>query len=71
IKQYEERGEWRTESPIDKGAADADLRYKSTTTPTGRSLFILNISAESSLTNGFKYIKELLMQHYNFYLNKC
>jgi hypothetical protein len=36
---------------------------------TGRSLFILNLSAEASLTNGFRYIKELLMQHHNFYLN--
>ena len=37
--------------------------------PTGRSLFILNLSAEASLTNGFRYIKELLMQRHNFYLN--
>ena len=32
-------------------------------------LFILNFSAEASLTNGFRYTKELLMQHHNFYLN--
>ncbi|MFM7984962.1 MAG: hypothetical protein ACKPKO_37145, partial [Candidatus Fonsibacter sp.] len=36
---------------------------------TGRSLFILNMYAEASLTNGFRYIKELLMQNHNFYLN--
>ena len=36
----------------------------------GRSLFILNLSAEPSLAKGFRYIKELLMQHHNFYLNK-
>ena len=36
---------------------------------TGRSLIILTLSAEASLTNGFIYIKELLMQHHNFYLN--
>ncbi|MFM7988001.1 MAG: hypothetical protein ACKPKO_52675, partial [Candidatus Fonsibacter sp.] len=71
IKQYEERSEWKTESPIDRGVADSDLRYTSTTTPTGKSLFVLNLSAEASLTNGFRYIKELLMQHHNFYLNKC
>ena len=51
--------------------ADADLRYTSTTTPTGRSLFIPNLSAEASLTNNFRYIKELLMQRHTFYLNTC
>ena len=37
--------------------------------PTGKSLFILILYAEASLTKGFRYIKELLMQHHNFYLN--
>ena len=37
--------------------------------PTGRCLFILNLYAEASLTNGLRYIKELLMQHHNFHLN--
>ncbi|MFM7990456.1 MAG: hypothetical protein ACKPKO_65175, partial [Candidatus Fonsibacter sp.] len=61
----------KPENPIDKGVADAVLRCTSTATPTGESLFILNLSAEASLTNGFRYIKELLMQHHNFYLDKC
>ena len=39
--------------------------------PTGKSLFILNLSAECSLSNGFRYIKELLSQHHKFYLNNC
>ena len=43
--------------------------YTNEMVPTGRSLFILNLYAEASLTNGFRYMKELLMQHYNFYLN--
>ena len=43
--------------------------YTNEMVPTGRSLFILNLYAEASLTNGFRYIKELLMQHHNFYLN--
>ncbi len=39
--------------------------------PTGATrLYILNISAHAELTSGFRYIKELLMQHGNFYLNK-
>ncbi|MFM7977937.1 MAG: hypothetical protein ACKPKO_01365, partial [Candidatus Fonsibacter sp.] len=37
--------------------------------PTGRSRFILNLYAEAYLTNGFRYIKELPMQHHNFDLN--
>ncbi|MFM7981909.1 MAG: hypothetical protein ACKPKO_21575, partial [Candidatus Fonsibacter sp.] len=49
---------------------DADMIYTSEMVPTGKSLFILNLSAEASLTNGFRYIKELLMQHHNFYLKK-
>ncbi|MFM7986801.1 MAG: hypothetical protein ACKPKO_46555, partial [Candidatus Fonsibacter sp.] len=43
--------------------------YTSEMVATGRSLFILNLYAEASLTNGVRYIKELLMQHHNFYLN--
>ena len=43
--------------------------YTNEMVPTGRSLFILNLSAEASLTNGFRYVKELLMQRHNFYLN--
>ena len=38
---------------------------------TGNVLYILNISASISLTNGFRYIKELLMQHHNYYMNEC
>ncbi|MFM7984443.1 MAG: hypothetical protein ACKPKO_34470, partial [Candidatus Fonsibacter sp.] len=37
--------------------------------PTGRSLFIRNLYVEASLKNGFRYIKELLMQYHNFHLN--
>ena len=43
--------------------------YTSEIVATGRSLFILNLYAEASLTNGFRYIKELLMQYHNFYPN--
>ncbi len=30
-----------------------------------------DLSAECSLNNGFRHIKELLLQHHIFYLNKC
>ncbi|MFM7982790.1 MAG: hypothetical protein ACKPKO_26050, partial [Candidatus Fonsibacter sp.] len=69
VKQYEERSEWRTESPLDQGVEGAPMIYTNEMVPTGKSLFILNLYAEASLTNGFRYIKELLMQHHNCYLN--
>ena len=33
--------------------------------------FVLFLKAEKQLRNGFRYIKELLMQYHNFYLNTC
>ena len=38
---------------------------------TGSVLYVLNISASVSRTNDFRYMKELLMQHHNYYLNEC
>jgi len=55
IKQYEERSEWKTESPLDQGVEDAPMIYTNEMVATGRSLFILNLSAEASVTNGFRY----------------
>ena len=43
--------------------------YTSEMVPTGRTLFILNLYAEASLTNSYRYNKELLMHRHNFYLN--
>ncbi|MFM7978197.1 MAG: hypothetical protein ACKPKO_02685 [Candidatus Fonsibacter sp.] len=69
IKQYKERSERRAESPLNQGVEGAPMIYACKMAPTGKSLFILNLYAEASLTNGFKYIKELLMQRHNLYLN--
>ena len=44
--------------------------YTNETVATGSSLFVLNLYAEASLTNGFRYIKELLMQRHNFNLHR-
>ena len=74
IKQYEEKETWKYESPLDKEVMiddDDDKVLSCESVPTGNALYSLNISAECSLTNGFRYVKELLMQHHNFYLNKC
>jgi TRAP-type C4-dicarboxylate transport system substrate-binding protein len=32
---------------------------------TDKMLYVLNIYAQADMTNGFRYIKELLMQHFN------
>ena len=71
MKQYEERQEWKNVNLLDKGVEDAEMEFSSELVPTGNALFILNLSAECDLTNGFRYIKELLMQHHNFFMNKC
>ena len=34
----------------------------------GKPLYVLNLTAKKLLVNGFRYIKELLMQHHNFLL---
>jgi hypothetical protein len=69
-KQYEERSEWKADNLLDQGVEGEPVIYTNEMVATGRSLFILNLSAEASLTNGFGYKKELLMQRHNFYLNK-
>ena len=56
---------------MDLGVEGADMVCSNERVPTGCALYSLNISAECSLTNGFRYVKELLMQHHNFYLSKC
>ena len=66
IKQYEQTA---TIGTLDRDVEDPDLTLN--LSPTGKCLFILNLSAECSLNNGFRYIKELLLQHRNFYLNNC
>ena len=48
MKQYEENCKWRTESPIDKDEQGVNTGYTSTVAPTGKSLFILNLTAEAS-----------------------
>ena len=36
----------------------------------GNTYFILNVSKSSTMTNGFRYIKELLLQHHNYKIYK-
>ena len=71
IKQYEQTTTYKEVSSLDKGVEDAEFQWQMQMVPTGKCLFILNLSAECSLNSGFRYIKELLLQHHNFYLSKC
>jgi hypothetical protein len=32
---------------------------------TDKTIYVLNIYAQADMTNGFRYIKELIMQHFN------
>jgi len=78
IKQYESATWTAPTNPLDKGLDNTDwwdpddnTIYKNELIETGHVLYVLNISAECNLNNGFRYIKELIMQHHNFYLNNC
>ena len=70
IREYEDHPtvQFKT-SILDIDVDEAELLPHREFKATGKTLYILNIAAEATLTNGFRYIKELLMQHHNFYLN--
>ena len=72
MKQYEEKQyegkEELSGNPLNNGAKGTEMEFSSEMVPTGNCLFLLNLSAECNLTNGYRYIKELLMQHHNLYL---
>ena len=64
IKQYEERAseclnnlDW----DLDEAEATQTVEY----VETGREIFVLNLCVQADMRNGFRYIKELLMQHFN------
>ena len=57
--------------PLDEGIEDIEPEVSLSYEETGEQLFVLNITASAGLTNGFRYIKELLLQHHNFHMNRC
>ena len=69
IKQYEEKATDYT-NPLDKGIKEPDVFWSVEYKETGIVMYVLNISASVSLTNGFRYIKELLMQYHNYYVHE-
>ena len=69
INQYEEH---KTDTGIYSIDRDVDDDHQAMhnlkQVATGNTLYIMSIKAEASMSNGFRLIKELLMQHHNFYL---
>jgi hypothetical protein len=69
VRQTENKLE---QSPLDEGI-DAEptdgttLEYKD----TGEVVWILNLTNSADMTNGFRYIKELLIQHHNATMQSC
>ena len=71
--QHEERRREETSeaNPLDNGL-DVEIPTNSTEfVPTGKILYFLNIHAQADMTNGFRYIKELLAQRHNFTMNEA
>ncbi len=71
IKQYEQKTIYREISALDKDGEDAEFSWQLAMAPTGKCVFVLNLSVDCSLNNGSRLIKELLLQRHNFYLTKC
>ena len=69
IKEYEERTESRID-PLDKDIAieDPGDLIHTDLVETGSIMWILNISASACMNNGFRFVKELLLQHHNFFM---
>jgi hypothetical protein len=55
------------EDPLNYGL-DMDKSYitKTTLKKEGNPYYILNVSKQTTLQNGFRYIKELVLQHHNY-----
>jgi hypothetical protein len=55
-------------NPLDKGVEGVIPEIHVDSKPTGKELYVLTLCAKASLNNGFRYIKELLMQYHNLYM---
>ena len=76
IKQYEEKRSWVIpDHDLDYGLQAEMFREhpgeRVEFVETGKVLYILNIHAQCDMTNGFRYIKELLLQHHNHEMHQA
>ena len=65
ISKYEVN-EYLAEDPLDYGTTASPELTKMTNSVESERYYILHISAQKDLTNGFRYIKELLLNYHNF-----
>jgi hypothetical protein len=59
------------EDPLDAGLNTSHRVTNTTETENDKKYYILNIKKEKQLENGFRYIKELLLQNHNFKMYKA
>jgi len=75
LQVYEETEIEMDRNPVDWGIEDDDDEEPSARhihtelTKKGQPLYILSLSDSKTLRNGFRYIKELLLQQFNHFLN--
>ena len=60
------------QSPLDEGIGTeatkgTSVEYKE----TGEAVWVLNLTNSADMTNGFRYIKELLIQYHNAEMQSC
>jgi hypothetical protein len=58
-------------NPLDEGLDNTQSTSCTTKiTQEGNTYYVLNITQQTKLTNGFRYIKELILQHHNYKMYK-
>ena len=70
LKRYREV---KTTEPscLDADLEDEEPGERTEYVETGEVLYILNLTASAGMTNGFRYIKELLLQHHNYFMQEA
>ena len=64
VRKYEEQID-QVQDPLDFGL-DVTVECVDKVVLCARKYFVLNIKDQTNLRNGFRYIKELLLQNHNF-----
>ena len=70
LKRYKEV-KTTEKSPLDMDLDEEEPSERTEYVETGEILYILNLSASTGMTNGFRYIKELLLQHHNYFMQEA
>ena len=54
------------EDPLNEGIDGMEKTWVTTIKKVGNPYYVLNVSKQTTLQNGFRYIKELVLQHHNY-----